>query len=60
VIADNSPDAIAETIMDLLNNPQKMSEMGKKGREFVKLYYDRKQIATKLKTYIDTIGDAAE
>lgn len=56
VIADNSPDAIAEAIMDLLNNPQEMSEMGKNGREFVKQYYDRKHIATKLKTYIDTIG----
>lgn len=56
MIADNSPDAIAEAIIDLLNNPQKMDEMGKSGREFVKLNYDRKQIATKLKTYVDTIG----
>lgn len=58
VIADNSPQAIAEIIMDLLNNPQRMSEMGKNGREFVKRYYDRKQIATLLKTYIDNIGGA--
>lgn len=56
IIADNSADAIAEVILDLLDNPQRMSKMGDHGREFVKEYYDRKQIATDLKTYIGNIG----
>lgn len=56
IIADNSADAIAETILELLDNPERMSEMGVHGREFVKENYDRKQIATDLSTHITNIG----
>lgn len=56
IIADNSADVIADTIMDLLDNPQRMSEMGVHGREFVKEKYDRKQIAADLSTHINNIG----
>ena len=55
VIVDNSPDAIADTILSLLNNPDKMSKMGANGRAFVEKFYDRKQIVVKLKENIDNI-----
>lgn len=53
IIADNSADAIADTIMDLLDNPQRMSEMGVRGREFVKENYERKHAVSKLKYFCD-------
>lgn len=58
VIADNSSDAIADAILDLLNNPEKMSEMGSNGRTFVEKFYDRKQIAINLKENIGDIVNA--
>jgi len=56
LIADNTPEAIASAIVDLLDNPQKMKEMGEKGREYVRRYYDRKTIARKLKQYVEMIS----
>lgn len=58
VIADNSSDAIADTILNLLNNSEKMFKMGANGREFVKKFYDRKQIAMNLKESIGCIVNA--
>ncbi len=58
VIADNSPDAIAETILYLLNNPKRISEMGANGRSFVEKFYDRKQIAMSLKENIGGVVNA--
>ncbi|SES77267.1 Glycosyltransferase involved in cell wall bisynthesis [Methanococcoides vulcani] len=56
VIAENSADDIAATILDLLEDPQKMDEMGKKGRAFVEKNYSRKQIAAGLKENLHNIG----
>jgi colanic acid biosynthesis glycosyl transferase WcaI len=58
VIADNSSDAIADAILNLLNDPEKMSEMGANGRAYVKKFYDRKQIAMSLKENIGDIVNA--
>lgn len=56
MIAENSPpDAIADIILYLLNNPEKQIEMGKKGRDFVEKYYSRKQIASDLKSVLECI-----
>ncbi|WP_048043269.1 glycosyltransferase family 4 protein [Methanosarcina mazei] len=55
MIAENSPDAIADIILYLLNNPEKQIEMGKKGRAFVEKYYSRKQIASDLKSVLECI-----
>jgi colanic acid biosynthesis glycosyl transferase WcaI len=58
VIADNSPDAIADAILNLLNNPEKMSEMGVNGRAFVEKFYDRQQITVNLKENIGSVINA--
>lgn len=55
IISENSPDAFAETIMALLSDKQKMEEMGKKGRDYVEKHYSRQQIASSLRSNIDTI-----
>ncbi len=57
VIAENSADDIADTIIDLLEDPRKMKEMGNNGRTFVEEYYSRQQIAANLKTNIHSIGN---
>jgi len=55
IIVDNDPKSIAEAIITLLDNPEKMAEMGELGRKYVKRNYDRKIIAHKLKRYIEMI-----
>lgn len=56
IIAENSPQAIANAILALINNPEKREEMGASGRKFVEQGYTRKAIATKLKTEIERIS----
>jgi len=53
VIADNTPEAIAATLSALLDDPEKMEEMGRRGREYVAEHYDRRSVALKLKQYIE-------
>ncbi|KAF5032411.1 hypothetical protein DSECCO2_617530 [anaerobic digester metagenome] len=53
VIADNTPEAIAATLSALLDDPEKMEEMGRRGREYVAEHYDRRSIALKLKQCIE-------
>ncbi|KLK88533.1 glycosyl transferase [Methanoculleus sediminis] len=53
VIADNTPEAIAATLSALLDDPEKMEEMGRRGREYVAEHYDRRSVALKLKHYIE-------
>ncbi|NPE28854.1 glycosyltransferase family 4 protein [Methanococcoides sp. SA1] len=57
VIAGNSADEIANTILSLLEDPLKMDEMGIKGRTFVEKNYSRKQIAAGLKENLHNIGN---
>lgn len=55
IIADNTPDSIATTILELIENPIKAEEMGKRGRDFVKGNYDRRSIAKRLKQHIEMV-----
>ena len=48
VIAQNTPESFAETVIALLDNPEKMQEMARSGRAHVEEYYSRKEIALKL------------
>lgn len=56
IIVDNDPQAIAKIITDLFGNPGLLEEMGAKGTRYVRENYDRKEIAHKLKEYIEMIG----
>lgn len=53
VIAENTPEAIATTLSALLDDPEKIEEMGRRGREYVAEHYDRRSVALKLKHYIE-------
>ncbi len=53
VIADNTPEAIAATLSALLDDPERMEEMGRRGREYVAEHYDRRSVALKLKHCIE-------
>ena len=53
VIADNTPEAIAATLSALLDDPERMEEMGLRGREYVAKHYDRRSVALKLKQCIE-------
>lgn len=55
IIADNDPDSISAAIINLIENPDKMAEMGVSGREYVIRNYDRGAIASKLKDIIEGI-----
>jgi len=56
VIAENTPEAIAATLSKLLDDPEKMEEMGRRGREYVAKHYDRRSVALKLKHYIERMA----
>ena len=56
IIAENSPEALANAILALVNNPKRRNEMGISGRRFVEQDYTRKAIAAKLKTEIERIS----
>ena len=56
VITDNAPESIAGAIGDLLEDPDKVSGMGRSGREYVTQYCDRKAIARKFYGYIVEAG----
>jgi glycosyltransferase involved in cell wall biosynthesis len=53
VIAGNTPEAIAATLSSLLDDPGRMEEMGRRGREYVAEHYDRRAVALKLKQHIE-------
>jgi len=53
VIADNTPEAIAATILDLVQDPARMETMARSGREYVVNNFDRGAIAAKLKGIIE-------
>jgi len=53
VIAGNTPEAIAATLSSLLDDPGRMEEMGRRGREYVTEHYDRRAVALKLKQHIE-------
>ncbi|NMC89357.1 MAG: glycosyltransferase family 4 protein [Methanomicrobiales archaeon] len=53
VIADNTPEAIAAAISSLLDDPDRMEEMGRRGREYVAEHYDRRTVALRLKQQIE-------
>lgn len=56
IIAENSPEKIAEVILYLLNDPVKRELMGESGRKFVEQRFTRKAIAKKLITVIEGIS----
>lgn len=56
IIAKNSPESIAEVILQLIDDPVKRDRMGESGRNFVEQHYTRKAIATKLITVIEGIS----
>ena len=53
IIAENTPEAIAMTLSTLLDDPGRMEEMGRRGREYVAEHYDRRSVALRLKYYIE-------
>jgi colanic acid biosynthesis glycosyl transferase WcaI len=55
IITTDSSYAIADAIITLLNNPQKLERMGKNGREYVKAHNDRIDIVYKLKFNLDSL-----
>lgn len=59
VIAENTPDAIADAILGLLSDPERMAEMGRSGRAYVIKHYDRKAIAQKLMNYLEEVADGS-
>ncbi|NLA99454.1 MAG: glycosyltransferase family 4 protein [Methanomicrobiales archaeon] len=56
VIAENTPEAIATTLSALLDDPGRMEEMGRRGREYVAEHYDRRSVALRLKYYIERVA----
>lgn len=56
IIATNTSESIANTIISLVNNPELMEEMGKRGRQYITGQYDRESIATKLHNFIERIS----
>jgi colanic acid biosynthesis glycosyl transferase WcaI len=56
IIAENSPEKIAEVILQLLNDPGKRDRMGGSGRKFVEQQFTRKAIAKTLIAVIEGIS----
>jgi glycosyltransferase involved in cell wall biosynthesis len=56
IIAENSPEGIAEAILQLVNDLEKRDNMGESGRKFVEQRFTRKTIATNLKNLIERIS----
>jgi colanic acid biosynthesis glycosyl transferase WcaI len=56
IIAENSPEAIAKVILELMNSPDRMVAMGVSGRKYVEQSYTRRAIAAKLKKEIERIS----
>ena len=56
IIAENSPEGIAEAILQLVNDPEKSNNMGESGRKYVEQKFTRKAIATNLKNLIERIS----
>ncbi len=55
IITNDSSTAIAEAIINLLDNPQKLVKMGENGREYIKEHYNRKRIALDLQTHLEEL-----
>lgn len=56
VIANNSPEEIAQAILHLVIDPQKCTKMGASGRKFVEQRYARGAIAKDLQKIIETVS----
>jgi colanic acid biosynthesis glycosyl transferase WcaI len=56
IIADNDIESIYKGILNLLGDKKLINDMGEKGRDFVKKYYDRKKIAEILLSNINSCG----
>lgn len=56
IIADNTPEAIAAALSSLLDDPEKIEYMGRRGREYVVEHYDRRAIALRLKQEIERMA----
>jgi glycosyltransferase involved in cell wall biosynthesis len=56
IIAESSPEKIAEVILQLLNDPVKRGRMGESGRKYVEQRFTRKAIAKNLITVIEGIS----
>jgi glycosyltransferase involved in cell wall biosynthesis len=55
LINTNTPKEIANAIMSLYQNKEKLNEMGKKGKEIVEKYYTWEQKAFELEEFLKTI-----
>jgi len=53
VIADNTPEAIARALIDLISDPERMETMGRLGREYAEQHCSRSAVARKLKQNIE-------
>ncbi len=56
IVVKNSPEAIAKSILALLEDPIKSLEMGRNGRKFVQKYCNRMDITNYLKEYIEEMS----
>jgi colanic acid biosynthesis glycosyl transferase WcaI len=60
LVVANNPDALAEAILYLAENPLTAQEMGKKGRDYCEKYYNRKLMSTKIKSLIIECAQKSE
>jgi glycosyltransferase involved in cell wall biosynthesis len=56
IVVENNPDNIAKGIINLLNNPEKLTSMGKMGKEHINQNYNRADIFLKLNDSINDIN----
>lgn len=56
IMAENDPEDLYRAFKSILNNPNKMKEMGEYGRKYVEKNNDRKQIAKKLLRKIQKVS----
>lgn len=55
IIAENTPESIAENVLSLLSDPARMQEMSRLGRAHVEMYYNRQAIAVSLKNIAEKL-----
>lgn len=56
LVAENNPESFLEKLNYLLDDEERLEEMGKKGRKFVEEKYNRRKIAVRLKDAIEEMG----
>lgn len=56
VVANNDPESFLEKLSTLIDDDERLKEMGQKGRMFVEKNYNRRKIAIKLKEAIEGMG----